>query len=346
MALVTTTYARQTPAISRIDYSGDPLLPGKLEYLLDDASLKAEHYCGRPFELKSYSEVLNGTGLNQLFLTVTPLFEIEQVDIVDPIDRTTTTYLLADDAFDFEEATGQIRFKDLSLYFTAGFQNVTVTYTGGYYDIPTPVQDAVCMMVLQIASQGSSSADLALGANSSGDYSYTHRQMAMTDGIYTPAVKNLLEQYRTMGSGLLTAMVNVIGPQGALGLLAFRGPQGYQGFIGVQGYTGVQGIVGAQGFQGIQGIQGVQGGQGVQGVQGAQGLEGNQGFQGFQGAQGRQGTQGTQGNQGAQGVQGWQGWQGRQGRTGFQGFQGTQGAEGAQGYPGEGFQGFQGWQGT
>jgi len=315
MALVTTADAKLNPAINRIDDTW-------LASLLELASTKAEQYCGRPFPLKAYSERLDGSGKNQMFLTVTPLFAIEQVDITE-IDGTVTTY---DDPTDFvfNEATGEVRFVSQSVWFPAGFQNILISYVGGYYYIPGPVQDAVILIALSLAGQGSTSNDLALGTENPGDYRDGFRQTSSTRGIYSLAVANLLEQYRTIGSGLLTELEEVIGPQGPQGELTFRGPQGAQGVLGPQGLLGAQGKVGSQGTEGTQGVQGAQGRQGHVGGQGSQGWQGAQGWAGSQGWQGRMGRQGYQGGQGAQGYQGNQG-------EGAQGAQGTVGPQGPQG---------------
>ena len=187
MALITISRMKQAPAAAR--YADAELLS-----LISGASLVVEEYCGRTFWKSSVHETYSGMNKNQLFLSMTPVDSVAAVLITDEsdvVDTYTSGSML------FNKVTGELQFKpsaDLT-FFPGGFQNVEVRYTGGYTEIPIEVQDAVIGVALAMGSQSSTSNELALGADASGDYAYGHREVAKTYGLCSLAVKSVLDKF-------------------------------------------------------------------------------------------------------------------------------------------------------
>jgi hypothetical protein len=202
MALVTVARAQQVPSINRIA-SGYPLAVDWLENLLEAASTKVEQYCGRKFELQDYEEIKDGVGTNIMFMTVTPIYSVSEVAIIYS-DGTETLYDSGDVRFDPQ--SGQIRFLASGATFPSGLQNIRFTYEGGYDPIPDPVQEATIEVALQMAGQGCTSNDLAIGAENAGDYTYGARLQGDKHGLFPPVVKHQLEQYRTFCMGTLSVV--------------------------------------------------------------------------------------------------------------------------------------------
>jgi hypothetical protein len=202
MSLVTSARAKQDPAINRLSSVASPL--GYLEHLLDAASKQVEKFTGRIFEYDEYLETIDGHGTIDLYLKAPPISTIKSVSVTQPgVGGTTTAYASTDFTIDYE--SGYIRFKDTSLYFPEGYQNIAVQYFGGFVTIPENIQIATIQIALTLGSQGSTSNDLALGTESSGDYRSGFRQQAQVSGLFSPAVKQLLYPYCVWISSSLVA---------------------------------------------------------------------------------------------------------------------------------------------
>ena len=195
MGFVTWARATLDPSINRISSGLGPLL-------LNAAQIKVEDYIGRPLVRAKFKETVNGGGINMAFLAATPLVDVNKV-VITGADRSVTTISGVD--LTWSRDTGQVQLKaDAKLgSFPEGLQNCAFTYTGGYTFIDDAVQELIIQTAVAIASRTSMSADLALGANDPGDYSSQVREAADKTGLYSVAVKQLLDKYLTPNAGTL-----------------------------------------------------------------------------------------------------------------------------------------------
>lgn len=140
MALLENT----SPFLAKLDYANS--LNAEEKALVDALIEVGEEYiqeyeCNRKFEQADYTdEVHDGNGEDSIFVKNPPLNSLTDVDIISSTfdsDSVTTTF--AASKFDIEEKTGEIRFKPGTFvvnsdvhYFIKGFQNVKITYNGGF----------------------------------------------------------------------------------------------------------------------------------------------------------------------------------------------------------------------
>lgn len=191
--LVTLDRIKQDPAADRIE-------DASLRTLISGASTLIEQHCNRTFYLQRVEEGFNGNEDQKLFLSCTPLDSIEAVKFVD-YDRVTYTYTSG--VLLWDNQTGEIQLSSLADYttFPRGFQNVEIDYYGGYETIPEDLQEACCQVALHLGSLGSTSNDLALGAETPGDYSHGYRSVANAYGPIPPAVRQMLASYLSPWGG-------------------------------------------------------------------------------------------------------------------------------------------------
>jgi hypothetical protein len=166
--LVSVERARRKRALSRqsTDVVNDFLLA---------ASTAWENACGRTFASGTRTEVLDGNGLDHVFLKHTPITSITSITIEDD-DGSSHTMTVATDVL-YDAATGRVNIgpDNTSDYdvFPLGKRNVTIVYVGGYGStaIPDDVQEAVVLWAICLYAESSSYQNAAFTQESLGEHS-------------------------------------------------------------------------------------------------------------------------------------------------------------------------------
>lgn len=120
--------------------SGDTKYDQLLTRLISAASRQIESYCGRFFDVRTYSETCDGNASDILFLANTPLVSVASLSIDNEI-IVSEQYKVYDD---------YVRLTDR--LFTPGEQNVSVQYSAGLYDAanetpPADLEDACIQLI-------------------------------------------------------------------------------------------------------------------------------------------------------------------------------------------------------
>lgn len=147
------------PLLHDLDYANRSAgEQAQIDALITVCSELIEKYCNRIFALTTYiEEKYNGSGENYLFIKNPPIVSITEISVVGADD-------LGDDAtfsgtyFSYDEKTGEIQWNDNFLLnnvvsdwlgnFPCGFNNILVTYEGGFADIPAGIKYACSDAVL------------------------------------------------------------------------------------------------------------------------------------------------------------------------------------------------------
>jgi len=187
MALCTTTYAKQSADLARVDTTW-------LSNIIDAASSMIEGYCDRTFSAADYEETVDGTGLDWIYVKNAPINSFTSIVITDSSNNEET--ILASQ-FRYDSTAGKITFKynNTSSYlaFPEDFQNVKVTYNGGYTTIPAAVQQACALVTRNIYSRTSGGTNPAYKTEKMGEHSFTRE--SMNNQVMTPDVMALLDRY-------------------------------------------------------------------------------------------------------------------------------------------------------
>lgn len=116
-----------------------------LQEFIDRLSAWVESYCGRTFAQAAYADELHdGDGTSRLVVKQRPIVSV--ASLFDDIDRQfgAGTQIDAEDFVVYPER-GEIRLD--GLVFAQGLQNVKVTYTAGFSQIPLDLQQAVIELI-------------------------------------------------------------------------------------------------------------------------------------------------------------------------------------------------------
>ena len=120
--------------------SDDTTFDSLIGRLITASSRQIEAYCGRVFEIQSYTENHDGNASDILFLNNTPVVSVASVSI-DGESLGVDEFKVYDDYL-----------RLVSGLFTPGRLNVSVDYTAGYYDAqtespPSDLEDACIQLV-------------------------------------------------------------------------------------------------------------------------------------------------------------------------------------------------------
>jgi len=164
--------------------------------LIAAASAVCESFCGRKFESASRTEVQDGNGDPAIFLRAVPVTSITSITISDDFDNV-DTYDSDDVRFDADTGRVTFRLSSTQDVFTAGKQNVSIVYVGGYATIPADVQSACIQIMRGLYASTADTNNPAMKSESIGDYSYTRRDDSSIDSIVLPgSARALLAPYR------------------------------------------------------------------------------------------------------------------------------------------------------
>lgn len=120
--------------------SDDAEFDSLLERLITASSRQIEAYCGRRFEIQSYSEQYDGNASDILFLDNSPVVSVATLSIDDESIQ----------AEDFKVYDDYVRL--VSRLFTPGELSVSIEYSAGYFDAqaespPADIEDACIQLV-------------------------------------------------------------------------------------------------------------------------------------------------------------------------------------------------------
>lgn len=133
------------PLLADLDYDNlSAMEQAKVNALVTAGSQLIEKYCNRVFTAADYTdELVNGTGHNLVFALNPPINSLTSVKVV-LVDEELT---FLSSKLKFSPDTGrisldltQVNYQDFLYYFPRGYQNVKVTYNGGFSEIPEPIK--------------------------------------------------------------------------------------------------------------------------------------------------------------------------------------------------------------
>ena len=209
MAIITTTQYKTFAGIG--DASQDTILDVVIPAVQD----RLERSCGRLFDTGSRSEIFDGDGSAGIILKHVPVTAMTSV-VLTADDGTTTTYSSATsptfaETFRYDSVTGRLQWIGAetgrlvtdewgsliaetwgtSPRFRRKFQNVTVSYTGGYTSMPEDLQLLMYELVgaaMQRRGSGTGQ-DPTLLSESVGSYTYTLRAIDEAIKAYADAIR-------------------------------------------------------------------------------------------------------------------------------------------------------------
>ncbi len=140
--------ANTSAFLNDLDYSNLPSNEqAQVDALIDVATEYIEKYCNRIFLQATYTdEIQDGTGEKSIFVANPPIQSLTDIDIIVQSESGDTTSTFLATKFDYESKTGEIRFKPDTFLNTAGgvfskgFQNIKITYSGGWVAVPQSIQ--------------------------------------------------------------------------------------------------------------------------------------------------------------------------------------------------------------
>jgi len=160
MPILTTT----SPYLQPLDY--DNLLSSEQAYVAALITVAEEYlqdrFWNRQIAAATYTdEKYDGTGEPQIFVKNLPLNSVTDIDIVaTSFTGTSTTTTYAATKFDIQTNIGKIRFKPGSFLtecggiFTHGFQNIHITYNGGFSPVPETIKLLIAKFVIHAYNPG------------------------------------------------------------------------------------------------------------------------------------------------------------------------------------------------
>lgn len=170
-------------------------------YLVTAVSHFITLYCEREsFHSDTYTTTFDGTGRRSFFLPETPITALTTV-LFDANEATTDSHTGSE--FDYNAKTGEIRFKPTATNarsFNKGFQNLTITYTGGYATIPANLELA-CWRAIEFYFNASQT-NANVKREKIGDYEIENFEnaIAMTSGFsIDPALETIRVQLAAGG---------------------------------------------------------------------------------------------------------------------------------------------------
>lgn len=154
MSIITTA----SPHLAPLDYNN--LLANEQAYISSLLTVAEEYlqdrFWHRQIEAATYTdEIHDGTGEPSIFVNNIPLNSITDIDITyTNYNSATVTETYVASKFDINTKTGEIRFKPGSFlseaggYFPEGFQNIKITYNGGFSPVPETIKYLIAKFII------------------------------------------------------------------------------------------------------------------------------------------------------------------------------------------------------
>lgn len=171
----------------------DDASPGDLDKAIKAASARICKYCCREFVQQEFVDTYDGDGGVEMDLDQFPVVSVSSVVI---IESDGTEVSIDGTEFRVRADTGTIRYKPDSTadytYFPTGFQNVKITYTAGFEDVPADVKRA-CLLLAE-ALYATSENDVSVKSEKLGVYSVTYN--SLWNSPLPAGVTDLINPYR------------------------------------------------------------------------------------------------------------------------------------------------------
>jgi hypothetical protein len=162
--LIDVTRMRLNPELAGVDED-------RLQSLAKVVSARAERLCQREFSQAVRTETYDGDGSPELWLNVIPVTSIDSVSILDD-DGTENSLTVSHIRIDSDIGRIRIVSSEAEYYvFPRGFQNIKITYTGGFASIPEDLQEALVSWAQYLHAR--SRQDTSIESEKLGDYSRT-----------------------------------------------------------------------------------------------------------------------------------------------------------------------------
>jgi len=188
MQYVTVARAQQNKALSNVSSA-------VLTDLIQAASAMVARYCDNDFTQQSYTDVLDGNGLDVIPLRQVGITAITSVTITEGATSTS----LDTSNFAYEAGTGILGFAEDSTatyaWFPKGFQNVTVVYTAGEDEVPQDIQEATVQITYAMYAANASNVSPDKQQERMGEYSVTYRD-ASVHSVLSQAGVDLLAGHK------------------------------------------------------------------------------------------------------------------------------------------------------
>ncbi len=187
-----------SPLLHRLEYSSqDNETQELIEALIEVASEQIENYCFRSFAKGTYTEKINGSGGEYIILRNIPIESITSVKFRDQFTGDEET--IDGTEFTINDKVGIVYWNEFSEsdsqfngLWPEAQQNVTITYIGGYEEIPLPVQKVCADMVETMFDP--SAANGAIEKEKLGEYFY-QINVDKVNNLLT-SQSNMLARYR------------------------------------------------------------------------------------------------------------------------------------------------------
>ena len=167
-----------------------------LENRIKAASELVYRYCDNDFTVNTYTDVLDGNGLDWIQLRQVHITSLTSCSIVS--GNTTDTIDTSDLSYD--PGTGRVGFAEgnsaSTNIFYKGFQNVTIVYGAGEDPIPEDVQEATVQIVYALSENNDSEQSPAITEEQMGEYKWKRGGTGQSTAIPQTAKDLLLGHVR------------------------------------------------------------------------------------------------------------------------------------------------------
>lgn len=113
---------------------------------------KIKSFLNRDLDVQSYTELYNGTGVEEIVLNQYPIVSVSKVEVYDGLDESgDESWLEWIQGEDYERlviTTSQDHLYMVGSFFPEGSQNIRITYQAGYSTIPYDIQQACKKLML------------------------------------------------------------------------------------------------------------------------------------------------------------------------------------------------------
>jgi hypothetical protein len=191
-ALFTDAQLQAWTGVDPDDPDADAVEVAKIEMAAAAASTLCENYCGRSFNLQSYTQVIDSQAADELILSIFPVRTITSIKYDDETIDADKYYF--DDS---DSNVGIVVFKNYVI-FPKGRAKFEVQYTAGYSTVPSDVSYAALLQTSYLTSHYGGSNPM-LGYRELGKM---NERIVRDEGISNDGldgnVRGILERYRIL----------------------------------------------------------------------------------------------------------------------------------------------------
>jgi len=192
-------------ALTWLGLSGDD---GTVAALISAASTAIQKFIGYQIASATYTQVFNGNGSKRLLLSSRPVTAVSSVTVDTipvPLSVPPQPGFLFDNKFVYLSGGGYFGAGVIVREFYRGVQNVTVSYTAGYANVPADIAQACLMWIASLHAAFELGADASVKMLRAGDtqMEFGNAITALQGGqtiLMPPATAALLLPYRRVAS--------------------------------------------------------------------------------------------------------------------------------------------------